>query len=231
MKKSAQTLSFFIFLTTLVASCDFFRKGDPVGSISEVDADAQYRDSTIYGACGKATSMNSLQLITDTGDTLVLSLVNAQEAGMVLGGIKAGERMAVVANADSTEAAQVINISTLLGDWVMEDPIDGSGEVGISIKDGGVAESINHTTIQYQSWRLLNGDLEITNTRDDGVDFEETYRYKLIYLGPDSLVFQETEKPVNETRAELFEYTRQKPKEHYDPGFELEDSKFEDFVF
>ena len=151
--------------------------------------------------------------------------------GMVLGGIKAGERMAVVANADSTEAVQVINISTLLGDWVMEDPIDGSGEVGISIKDGGVAESINHTTIQYQSWRLLNGDLEITNTRDDGVDFEETYRYKLIYLGPDSLVFQETEKPVNETRAELFEYTRQKPKEHYDPGFELEDSKFEDFVF
>ena len=218
---------FYLFsafvLATLVASCDFFRKGDPVGAISEVDVDYLHRDSTLYGVCGRATSMNSLQLITDLGDTLMLSIAEAQDAGQVFGGIKAGERMAVLANADSTIALKVINMSAMLGDWVTEDAVDGGNEVAITLKDGGIAESINHTLIQYKSWRIINGQLEIVNTRDDGGDFEEIYLYNITFIGPDSLVFQNDE--------DKYEYTRQKPQEEVDLGFELEESNFEDFVF
>ena len=37
------------------------------------------RDQTIYGLCGNGTAMNTLELITDSGDTLTLSLTKAQE--------------------------------------------------------------------------------------------------------------------------------------------------------
>lgn len=213
----------------LLGSCG--GKGDPVGSVAEVDVEYLNRDTTLYGICGKATSMNSLQLISDMGDTLQISIADVQQSGKVYGGIKAGDRLAVVANADSTEALSVINVSGLLGDWVMEDAIDGGDEVGISIKDGGVAESINHTTIQYKSWRLINGQLEIVNTRDDGGDFEEVGLYNIVLIGPDSLVYREATRPETTGREDVYEYSRLKQKEHYDPGFELEDASFEDFVF
>ena len=41
-------------------------------------------DSTLYGICGEATSMNMLQMLTDTGDTLMLDISNANEKEQVL---------------------------------------------------------------------------------------------------------------------------------------------------
>ena len=105
------------------------------------------RDKTIYGLCGPATAMNSLEVLTDSGDTLNLRLTTAQETGQVFGGLQSGDRLAVLANASKTEALRVINLNSLLGDWVMPDPLDGSAEVGIRIKEGGVAESIEMTNI------------------------------------------------------------------------------------
>ena len=218
-----------LLLTTV--SCDFLKKGNPAVGFDVIETEVEVRDSTVYGVCGRATSMNSLQLITDRGDTLFLSIANASEAGNVFGGIKPGEHMAVLMSADSTEAVHVVNTTALLGDWVMEDPIDGSSEVGISIKDGGKAESINHTTIQYESWRLINGELELVNTRDDGVDMEETLRYKIVSVGPDSLVIEELGNPSADTRADIYRYSRQKPKEEFKSNIVIEESKFEDFLY
>ena len=41
-------------------------------------------DSTLYGLCGDGSAMNTLQLITDTGDTLNLSVTDAMEKNRVL---------------------------------------------------------------------------------------------------------------------------------------------------
>lgn len=224
-------LSAVFMAATTTASCGSFRQGDPVGTVEEVDADYINRDSTLYGICGRATTTDRLQLLTDMGDTLIISMTEAKTERQVFGTIKTGDRLAVVANSDSTKALKIINVTAMLGDWVMEDNLDGGDEVGISLKDGGMAESINYTTIQYTSWRLINGQLELVNTRDDGIDFEEITLYNILYIGPDSLVFQEETRPDNKNREDLFEYSRQKPKENFDPGFELEESNFEDFVF
>ena len=116
-------------------------------------------DSTLYGICGEATSMNMLQMLTDTGDTLMLDISNANDNEHVFGGLQVGDRMAVVPNEDMTSAKIVINQTTLLGNWVMPNPIDGSDEVGISIKEGGVAESIDQGTIISRTWRLVRGHL------------------------------------------------------------------------
>ena len=164
------------------------------------------RDQTLYGLCGDGTAMNTLQLLRDNGDTLVMSITNAVESGQVFGGLQVGDRIAVLPNANNTEAVIVINQNTLLGDWVMPNPIDGSSEVGIRIKEGGVAESIDQSSIIYKTWKIFNGRLEILSQRDGGGDEEELNLYELVKLGPDSLVYRTMNKPREE--METFEYSR-----------------------
>jgi hypothetical protein len=178
-------------------------------------------DSTLYGICGEATSMNMLQMITDTGDTLMLDISNAKDNDLVFGGLQVGDRMAVLPNDTKTVAKTVINQTTLLGNWVMPNPIDGSDEVGISIKEGGVAESIDQGSIIYRTWRLNQGRLEIVLVRDGANDVEELNVYDIVKLTSDSLVYKDAE--------ETFEYERQKPKETYGEDVKLEDSSYDEF--
>ena len=184
------------------------------------------RDQTIYGICTDGTAMNTLEIITDSGDTLSLSLTNAQESGKVFGGLQVADRVAVIANKAKTEATLVINLNTLMGDWVMPDPIDGSAEIGIRIKEGGVAESIDQSVIVYRTWKIFNGDLEILLVREGGGDEEEENRYEILTLGPDTLAYRTIGKPRDET--ETFEYSRWKPKPKVDlHGLELEETNDE----
>ena len=178
-------------------------------------------DSTLYGICGEATSMNMLQMITDTGDTLMLDISKAKDNDLVFGGLQVGDRMAVLPNDTKTVAKTVINQTTLLGNWVMPNPIDGSDEVGISIKEGGVAESIDQGSIIYRTWRLSQGRLEIVLVRDGANDVEELNVYDIVKLTSDSLVYKDAE--------ETFEYERQKPKETYGEDVKLEDSSYDEF--
>ena len=181
------------------------------------------RDKTLYGLCGEGTAMNTLQLLRDNGDTLVLSITNAMEAGQVFGGLQVCDRIAVYANDNNSEAIIVINQNALLGDWVMPNPIDGSSEVGIRIKEGGVAESIEQSSIIYKTWKIFNGRLEILSQRDGGGDEEELNLYELVKLGADSLVYRTMNKPREE--METFEYSRWKEPEKLDlHGLQLEDA-------
>ena len=183
------------------------------------------RDYTIYGLCSGGTAMNTLEMITDNGDTLTLSLEKAQEAGKVFGGLQVADRLAVIADKDRKEAQIVINLNTLMGDWVMPDPIDGSAEIGIRIKEGGVAESIDQSTIIYRTWKIFNGDLEILLVREGGGDEQEENRYEFLTLGPDTLAYRTIGKARDET--ETFEYSRWKEKPKLDLGIELEDTNDE----
>ena len=102
-------------------------------------------DKTVYGICTSSADSKMLLLLADSGDTLKLDMTPAIEADKVLGGLQVSDRLAVVADKKQKLALQVINLNTLMGDWVMPDPIDGSTEVGIRIKEGGVAESIDQS--------------------------------------------------------------------------------------
>lgn len=184
------------------------------------------RDHTIYGVCTDGTAMNTLEMVTDNGDTLMLSLTTAQEVGKVFGGLQVSDRVAVVADNARKEAKLVINLNTLMGDWVMPDPIDGSSEIGIRIKEGGVAESIDQSVIVYRTWKIFNGELEIELMREGGGDEEEVNRYEILALGPDTLVYRTIGKSRDET--EIFEYSRWKPKAKVDlHGLELEETNDE----
>ena len=184
------------------------------------------RDRTIYGVCTDGTAMNTLEMITDSGDTLTLSLTTASELGKVFGGLQVYDRVAVLADDAKKEARLVINLNTLMGDWVMPDPIDGSAEIGIRIKEGGVAESIDQSVIVYRTWKIFNGELEIELMREGGGDEEELNRYEILALGPDTLAYRTIGKSRDET--DTFEYSRWKPKAKVDlHGLELEETNDE----
>lgn len=218
--KKLSLLSILSALIVVLGSC-----GSKTEKVPFDNGDSAYMskaDPTLFGVCGVETSMNNLQLITDTGDTLQLDLTNARDNNNVFGGLQVGDRMAVIANEDRTAAEMVINQVALLGNWVMPNPIDGSDEVGISIKEGGIAESIEQSSIVYKTWKLTRGKLEIVLVREGGTEEEETYFYDLIKLTPDSLVYKDAD--------DTFEYSRQKPKERYGLDVDLEDAQSEFFM-
>lgn len=172
----------------LLAGCNGGKKQVPFESVGEMGGGA-VADSTIYGLCGEGSAMNTLQVIADDGDTLNLSVADAKDNGKVLGGYACGDRMAVIADATKTEARLVINETTLLGDWMMPNPLDGSSYVGISIREGGIVEGIDQNSLVYKSWRIQNGRLELTAVREGGGDEEETSLFDIVKLDADSLVF------------------------------------------
>ena len=218
MKKSESILLAAAIVMTF-GSCG--NKGNQ--QVVENDADTTVvvsinRDSTLYGICGGGTTGNSLQLITDIGDTLNMSIAEANNNGRCFGGIEVGDRLAVMLKNKSV-ARQVINQTALLGDWVMPNPIDGSSEMGIRIKEGGIAESIDQPSLTYRSWRLFNGKLELVAVREGGGDEVETMLYDIIAMGPDTLVFKDSE--------DTFEYSRYK-EHHYSVDIQLEEASDDD---
>lgn len=216
-------LSVFCVLSTLIiilGSCG--NKSQKVPFDNGDSAYSSKADPTLFGVCGVGTTMNTLQLITDTGDTLQLDLTTARDNDQVFGGMQVGDRMAVIANDEHTAAVLVVNQAALLGNWVMPNPIDGSDEVGISIKEGGIAESIEQSSIVYKTWKLTRGKLEIVLVREGGTEEEETYLYDLVKVTPDSLIYKDAD--------DTFEYCRQKPKENYGMEVDLEDAQDEFFM-
>ena len=177
------------------------------------------RDTTLYGLCGDGSAMNTLQLITDVGDTVVLSIAEANDMGRCYGGFQSGDRMAVILKDEST-ALMVINQSAMLGDWVMPNPMDGSSEMGIRIMEGGIAESIDQPSVIFRSWKLFNGKLEIVSVREGGAEKVETNFYDIVSIGPDSLVFKDSE--------DIYEYSRYQPQEEHSK-VKLEESSIDDF--
>ncbi len=218
MRKSS-VIVMVVMAIWMMASCGGKTKQVPFDDGDS--ADIANADPTIYGVCGEGTAMNTLQLLTDTGDTLSIDLSEAQDKEQVLGGLQVGDRMAVMTNKDKTEAVLVINQATLLGNWVMPNPIDGSDEVGFRIKEGGVAESIEQSDLVYKTWRLIRGQLELVMMRESGSGEDETMLYDIVKLGPDSLTLKATD--------ETLEYSRQKPREEYGKDVKLEDSSKEEF--
>ncbi|MCR5710924.1 lipocalin family protein [Prevotella sp. tf2-5] len=210
-----------MLMTTIVVMTSCGGKTQPVpfdnGDSTDMSA---MQDPTIYGICGESTAMNTLQVVTDLGDTIQLDITYARENNQVFGGLQAGDRMAVVPNAKKTEALIVINQAALLGNWVMPNPLDGSDEVGFKIKEGGIVEGIEQSTLSYKTWRLVRGKLELVDVREGAGEEEEVNLYDIVRLSPDSLILKDGE--------DTYEYGRQQLKKP-DSDIKLEEASEDDY--
>lgn len=171
--------------------------GDGADSLSAGGDDGR----NVFGICGEGSAMNTLQVITDGGDTLSLGISEAKDNGKVFGGYDCGDRMAVVLDDDRTAARIVINVTTLLGNWLMAAPSGGGSSVGISLKDGGKAESIGRNAMACKAWRIAGGRLEISAAAEGGGGGDDIYVYDIVKLDADSLAFA--------GGGDVFRYARQ----------------------
>ncbi len=164
----------FLALTFIVVGCGEKKKNVEGGKVQLVE-DTAVVDTTLYGVCGDGTSMNSLQLVTDKGETLVFTMQGEDTCSNVYGGLLSGDRLAVLAckTADGESFAQtVINLTSLMGKWTS---IDRS----FTIEEGGVVEGDNQENRAYVEWRILNGKLVLSSDT-----------FSIYALGPDSLLLE-----------------------------------------
>ena len=220
MNKKQSMIMFSAVVALAVAGCG--KGGQKQAEVIEADTTQVVyanRDSAVYGICGDGSAMNTLQLITDIGDQMDIDITAAKESGKCFGGYESGDRMMVMLSGKNV-AKQVVNLSAMLGDWVMPNPMDGSSEMGIRIKEGGIAESIDHPSVNYRSWRMINGKLEIVAVREGGGDVEEIGLYEILALGPDTLAYKDSE--------DIYEYNRQK-EHHYNTDIQLEEASEDDY--
>ena len=72
-----------IFVLMIVAAVAFCtgcnNKKHQVPTLKAPVEGADETDSTVYGVCGDGTSMHSLQLITDMGDTIEYMMIDADD--------------------------------------------------------------------------------------------------------------------------------------------------------
>ena len=202
-----------------MSSCGGKTQQVPFDNGDSTDMSAM-QDPTIYGVCGEGSAMNTLQIVTDLGDSIVLDLNYARENNQVFGGLQAGDRMAVVPNSKKTEALIVVNQADLLGNWVMPNPLDGSDEVGFRIKEGGILEGIEQSSLTFKTWRLVRGKLETVAVREGGGEEEEVNIYDLVKLTPDSLIHKDND--------DTYEYGRQQVKKPLS-DIKLEEASADDY--
>lgn len=147
-----------MFLVLMLAACDA-KKGKT--QVEDTDEVVEVNDTTVYGVCGEGTSMHSLEIITDAGDTLVYTLLSqnaeteVETPSDVQGGLMAGDKMAVTGHktADELVADRVINVTSLLGHWTSIDK-------NFTIEEGGTVRSaVKAETNPWTSWKILNGSL------------------------------------------------------------------------
>lgn len=165
-----------LFLVLMLAACDAKKEKTQVEDTDEV---VEVNDTTVYGVCGEGTSMHSLEIITDAGDTLVYTLLSqdaeteVETPSDVQGGLMAGDKMAVTGHktADELVADRVINVTSLLGHWTSIDK-------NFTIEEGGTVHSaVKAETNPWTSWKILNGSLLLN--RDtfaiDGLSADSLY--------------------------------------------------------
>ena len=175
MKKHIVVALPLLVAAFLIAGCKDKNKNNVGDGIDSTDVELMVSDSTVYGVCGENTAMHSLELINEdeNGD------VN------VLGGLLAGDRLAVVEGPEvdgEKLAKKVINITTLLGRWTS---LDKNFEIQ---DDGTVRSTVQAEKNPWTSWKIVNGRLvlnrdtfDINNLGSDSLYLENkngTFVYK-----------------------------------------------------
>lgn len=187
MKKNIFLIGIALMGILLVASCkNSAKRSQPAKS--KVSATTDKTDSTLYGVCGEGTAMNSLELITDAGDTINY-LIDDEEGAepVVKGGLFEGDRMAVIGHKGEGDwiATNVINLTALMGKWTSIDK-------DFEILEGGTVKSfVKEETHPWTSWKIYNGRLVLNKDT-----------FTIDNLGADSLYL--------ENHAGIFAFKRHK---------------------
>ena len=152
----------FVGLVVLGA-CTDKKPQQPVNISINIDY-VDENDTTLYGKCGDGSSMHVLELVTDKGDTLYVS-VNEDSLETLKGGMTVGDRMAVAFEKDAEmegygSASIAINLTTLMGKWMALDKT-------FELQEGGIVTGDTSEPKPYREWKIFNGHLVLSTDTFD----------------------------------------------------------------
>ena len=142
------------------------------------------KDSMLYGVYLGMQGMDSLLFMYDEGDTAWLMLTDNVR---MLGPLQDEDRVALMLADDGHRVDMCINTSLLMGQWVEPDPVAEGSMRGFMLAEGGAAQSINIPDLNYDNWRLANGQLLLYASYTEGYGQNFTDTFNILLLGNDSL--------------------------------------------
>ena len=166
MRLASSSLSILLLLLSLFSCTDSQKKQKTIETKPNIIVKPLDEIPGIYeahGYIGDGTSMNSIEFITDEGDTLTL-VANSQS---VAGGVKVGDEVQIVYNVmkDENVASVVVNLTTLAHVWVQKG-LDGK-EQSLELDSAGRATTYN-MSIDYDTWRVESGQLLLSSPKVPG---------------------------------------------------------------
>lgn len=146
-------------------------------------------------------SMNNITLITDKGDTMNISTMDADPAKVP--GVLINDSVKVIYVKEHVGGVDVLKATGLAvtahspyfyiqGAWAEPNPIDAKDIQGFKLNQDGTASSINMATLEINSWNLEGKDLILGyKSIGNGLTFEGQDTLNIVKLNADSLILSE----------------------------------------
>ena len=155
MKKIISTTACFMLVMLLATSC-------------KKTTGPQTYTGVVYDA-----TMNNITLITDKGDTVNISTMDANPQKVP--GVLINDSVQVTYDNKEVGGVKVLTATDLsilvhspyyfiAGTWVEPNPINDKEVQGFTLKDDGTASSVNMATLQFNKWNLDNRTLTLSYT-------------------------------------------------------------------
>lgn len=191
MKRAASTLIHFLAITILLSGCTDNPKKTQEKEDMVVLPMTEIPDIVeTTGKVGDGTSMNVLELVEESGDTLLINV----PVSTITGGAESGDDIDIIytvaSNGDMT-ASVVVNLTALQHLWTQ--PNGKGGMQSLELNSNGKAATYG-MSIEYDSWKLENGMLLLHSPKIIGEEKGEIVdTFHIMKLTDDELVLMSHE--------------------------------------
>ncbi|MCF0196108.1 MAG: hypothetical protein HUK03_02515 [Bacteroidaceae bacterium] len=185
IKPSFVKMTGFVLTIAAISACNMARENKNT-TTGTFNVSSQQLEGTLFATLDKVINADSIQVVSDLGDTLIVKLSNEET---MMGDPIVGNRLAITPlGTDFKVAYKIINVSQLIGEWLEPSPLAEGSYTGIDLAEGGAAIAINSQTTEYEDWRLEKDLLLVTYTAK-GMDVSELTvdTFNILMLTADSL--------------------------------------------
>lgn len=143
-------------------------------------------------------SMNNVTIITDSGDTLNISTMDADPAKVH--GVLIDDSVKVTYQVEKLDGMKILQATELVvtvhspyyyiqGTWTEPNPIKSDEAQGFILNQDGTARSVGMATLLYENWNLDDNELTMNyKSIGNGQTLEGTDTLTIVKINADSLV-------------------------------------------
>ncbi len=117
-------------------------------------------------------TMNNITLISDAGDTLNISTMDADPAKVP--GVMINDSVRITYKNEKIEGSEILKAEALEitahspyfyihGTWLQPNPINSSESQGVTLNEDGTAVSVGMATLLFKKWELLDNKLMLSS--------------------------------------------------------------------